>query len=136
MQKFTEIWKEIFVMEYILTNFMLYLVYVRGNFKNETIYIWQYIHILHWYSVCGAFQLCVKKSYIYVKNFNTWQLCGFFFTFLYSTIRIFRIFYGFYKHWCSNSFFNSLLTSFARQKLLNMYCNPCPSRGGEGVGFR
>jgi hypothetical protein len=23
-----------------------------------------------------------KKSYIYVKNFNTWQLCGFFFTFL------------------------------------------------------
>jgi hypothetical protein len=29
-------------MEYILTNFMLY---VRGNFKNVTIYIWQYIHI-------------------------------------------------------------------------------------------
>jgi hypothetical protein len=67
------------VLEYILTNFMLY---ERGNFKNVTIYIWQYIHILHWYSVCGAFQLGVKKSYIYVKNFNTWQLCGFFFTFL------------------------------------------------------
>jgi hypothetical protein len=29
---------------YILTNFMLY---ARGNFKNVTIYIWQYIHILH-----------------------------------------------------------------------------------------
>ena len=51
--------RRIFVMEYILTNFMLY---VRGIFKNVTIYIWQYIHILHWYSVCGAFQLRVKKN--------------------------------------------------------------------------
>jgi hypothetical protein len=45
-------------MEYILTNFMLY---VRGNFKNVTMYIWQYIHILHLYSVCGAFQFARKK---------------------------------------------------------------------------
>ena len=43
---------------YILINFMLY---ARGNFKNVTIYIWQYIHILHRYSVCGAFQLRGKN---------------------------------------------------------------------------
>jgi hypothetical protein len=40
------------------------MLYARGNFNNVTIYIWQYIHILHWYSVCGAFQLRIKKSYI------------------------------------------------------------------------
>jgi hypothetical protein len=42
VKKFTEIGEGILFMEYIFTNFML-----RGNLKNVTIYIWQYIHILH-----------------------------------------------------------------------------------------
>jgi hypothetical protein len=65
------------------------------------LYIWQYIHILHWYSVCGAFQLREKKSYIYVKNFNTWQLCGLFFTFLWSFIIswILKMYLNTFKMW-------------------------------------
>ena len=55
-------------MEYVLTNFMLF---VRGNFKNVTIYIWQYIHILHRYSVCGAFQLRGEKNPTFTGRTST-----------------------------------------------------------------
>jgi hypothetical protein len=72
---FTRNW----VMEYILRNFMLY---VRGNFNNVTIYIWQYIHILHWYSVCGAFQLRVKKFLHLREELQHMTIVRFFFTYV------------------------------------------------------
>ena len=71
--------KNFFFMEYILTNFMLY---VRGNFNNVTIYIWQYIYILHWYSVCGEFQLRVKKILHLREELQHMTIVRIFFTFL------------------------------------------------------
>jgi hypothetical protein len=50
-----------------------------------------------------------KKSYLYVKNFNTWQLCGFFFNLSLKYNSYFHNILCFYKHWCSNFFFNSFL---------------------------
>jgi hypothetical protein len=52
-------------MEYILTNFILY---VRGNFNSVTIYLAIHSHSALVF-VCG--ELRGKKSYIYVKNLNT-----------------------------------------------------------------
>ena len=112
-------------MEYISTNFMLY---VRGNFKNVTIYTCIFGNT---FTFCTDIPFAVhlncveKKSYIYVKNFNSWQF--FFYDFLKSKIRIFIIFYDFHKHWCSNFSLNPLLTSFPSEKLFNLY-NPCPPR--------
>ena len=59
-------------MEYILSNFILY---VRRNLKNVTIELAIQSHSAPMWRISIARE---KKSYIYVKNLNTWQLCGFF----------------------------------------------------------
>ena len=55
-------------MEYILTNFILY---VRKNFKNVTIVLAIHSHSAPMFRLWCIPIAPEKKSYIYVKNLNT-----------------------------------------------------------------
>ena len=62
-----------------------------------------------------------RKKILHLREELQQYDCADFFLPFFKVQFVFIIFYGFYKHWCSNFFLNqSLLTSFASQKLLNL----------------
>ena len=112
-----EIWKEIYLIEYILTNFLLFL---SRNFKNVTIDFAIHSHSAS-ISVCDAFQLREKNILHSREELKTHDNCADYFLPFYKVFfRIFVICHGFYKHWYYNFFFTFLFTSSASQKFVNM----------------
>ena len=80
------------------------------------------------------FNCAEKKSYIYLKNINTWQLCGFFFFYL--SLKYISYFRIIFMVFISTVAATSILPLYlpvlpARNDLI---CNPCPPRHGRGGG--